>query len=97
MMDIFEKISLDQESIKKPKNLTKSIRRKYKRRLNNLSYAVDEYISYAEKRLENPRIRNTKETEKILKKALELKNVLHMEEEIIYNESDFTNLKKVFT
>ena len=52
-----------------PKDLKRSIRNKYKRRLNNLSRVLNDFILHAEDRLDQKRagnIKNKKETEELI-------------------------------
>lgn len=61
----------------KPKDLNRSIRDKYKRRLVNLALEIENYSYAANERLNNGgNIKNRKETEEILHKVKELQKLI---------------------
>lgn len=73
--------TLELYSHKEPKDKKRSIRDKYKRRLKNLAFMLDEYIMHAEERLNEKKagkIRNKKETQELLQKCTELRNIIQI-------------------
>ena len=83
---------------KTPKDIKRSIREKYKRRLNWLFHALDQYEIMAKERLQNGgNIINRKETEDILLKVSELKEMIP-DPDLFRNEKElnFDRLNKIF-
>ncbi|MDP1767895.1 MAG: hypothetical protein Q8L74_03715 [Nitrospirota bacterium] len=69
-----------------PKNRKVSIHNKYKRRLRNLSHAIDQYLQMAEIKLDKSQsgsIHNRAEIEKIVDKTKELAAMLPSKSELI--------------
>lgn len=64
---------------KEPKDLKRSIRNKYNRRLRYLAHTIDDYIFHAEQRLDKEKagkIRNKNETEELLEKCKKLREII---------------------
>lgn len=78
---------------KEPKDKKRSIRDKYKRRLKNLAFMLDEYIMHAEERLNEKKagkIRNKKETQELLQKCTELRKIIPITPMSISNDIELT-------